>query len=139
MKWLAFGLILAGIGNALYLPLHLIQPSGFTLPLAAGASLLGLFSLAAGIGTWTQRIYGWRMGFVTIFFGSIWCAWAAWESMLQGANPPSIVIPSVVAGIFLLFSLFLSGWWRDKRPWFEPVQKNRSEQVADTKPDNVTS
>lgn len=124
MKWLAIGLIVAGVGNAIYLPLHLVQPSESSLPLAAAASVFGLFALATGIGTWARRIYGWRMGFVTIFAGCFWCAFAGWESIALEPGVASKIIASVVAVTSLLLSLLFSDWWRGRRSWFKPLPKS---------------
>ena len=128
MKWIGLGLILAGIGNTLLLPLYLIQPFEISFALALGGSVLGLISLAAGFGTWSRKIWGWKTGFAAIIAASLWCAGAAWESIM--GNPrPSIIIASVAAGIFLLGSLFFCGWWGSKRPWFEITQTDGVNQA----------
>jgi hypothetical protein len=127
MKLVAVGLILGGIGNLIFLPLHLIRPSEFSTPLAAGASLLGVFSLTAGIGTWTRKIYGWRFGFVTILAATIWCAAASFEMIMRDSKGNSAVVAYAVSGAFLVSSIVFCGFWRDWRGWFDPATKSSRE------------
>jgi len=121
MKPLAAIAILAGLGNLIYFPLHLTQSNPvFSWMTSAGASVLGVFLLVSGVGTWQRRLYGWKSGFAAIFAASLWCAAASAEMALRHFPQPTtaLMVAITLGALFILVGLYPAALWKDRRPWF---------------------